>query len=149
MSDYSFAELMDEIEWQDTPYILALGIQSNGKTDRNVRDSKSALSHNEQFYFIQNPTYEGHTSTEDSDDDVPDIMLCRSPPPFTVARVKELPRIILDCNNPFPQSVTEIELEALSCLPPEIVETGTKQENGKYIRVGLGYSDNTSIDTSS
>jgi hypothetical protein len=132
MPHNDFAEWMEDVvKWTDIPYILALGIRDDGQTER--RDDGE-----EQFYFIHNPTYIGHTPTEYPDDDAQDIIFCRNPPPYTVARVKERPKMFLDPDISFLRSATNIDLEPLSPSTPEIVETSTTEEKyGKNVRFGL------------
>ena len=125
---------MDVTEWMNTPFILALGIQDIGKTERQ-EDGK------EQFYFIYNPTYKSdisYTPTKDSDDDAQDIIFCCNPPPYTVARVKKRSKEFLDPRISFLRSAKNISLEPLSHSTPEIVETSTtKGKDGGYVRFGL------------
>jgi hypothetical protein len=132
MQDDDFAQWMDVIEWTDIPYILALGIQDNGKAE--FRRGKM------QFYFIHNPTQNSdisHTPTEDSDDGAQDIIFCRNPPPFTVARVKEQPKEFLDPQISSLRLAERVDLEPLSLSTPEIVATSTKKRYGGYVRFGL------------
>ena len=106
---------MDVAEWTDVPFILALGIRDDRRTDHR-KDGK------EQFYFIRNPTYKSdisHAPIEDSDDDALDIIFCHDPPPYTVARVKRLPKPFLTYPLSFLRSVTNIDLEPLSHSTPE------------------------------
>lgn len=88
-----------------------------------------------------NPTYNSdisHKPTEDSDDDAQDIIFCRNPPPYTVARVEERPREFFTSGISSLQSAKNIDLEPLSHSTPEIVETSTtKGKRGKPIRFGL------------
>lgn len=124
---------MDLAEWTDIPFVLALGIKANGVIEN--RDGEP------QFYFIHNPTSNSATShkpTEDSDDDAQDIIFCRNPPPYTVARVKERPREFFTSGISSLQSAKHIDLEPLSLSTPEIVETSlTKGKQRRPIRFGL------------
>lgn len=133
MSSEDFEECMDDTEWMNTPFILALGIRDDGRTERQD-DGK------EKFYFIHNPAYKcdkSHIPTEDSDDDE-DSILCRTPPPYTVAWVKRRPVKFFDHRISSLRSVKNIFLEPLSLSTPEIVETSTsKRKDGNYVRYGL------------
>jgi hypothetical protein len=128
MQDDDLTQWMDVIEWTNIPYILALGIQDNGKAE--VRRGKM------QFYFIHNPTQNSDIS-EDSDDDAQDIIFCRNPPPFTVARVKELPKEFLGPQISSLRLAERVDLEPLSLSTPEIVATSTKKHHEGYVRFGL------------
>ena len=125
---------MEEFEWTDTPFVLALGIRDDGTTECR----KDGV---EQFYFIHNPTYKSdfsHTPTEDSDDDAQDIIFCRDPPPYTVARVEKLPSKFFAHRISALRYVEDIGLEPLSISTPEIVQTDkTKGKDGRYTRFGL------------
>lgn len=142
MPDDEWKELIVESCWQRTPYVLALGIQSDGHTDR---DLSRAPHCNEQFYFIRNSECHHSNSDnsldEDYDEDSPITMLLHNPPSFTVAKLKELPGDILDRYHAFPQYVAELEVETLSIWPPKIMDTGIMEKNGKPVRVGANYPD--------
>ena len=129
-----FERWIDVAEWTDNPFILALGIRDDGGTEG--RDGRIG-----QFYFIHNPTFKSEitlTETEDPDDDAQDIIFCRKPPPYTVARVKGEPKYFLAHQMSFLQSATNIDLEPLSLSTPEIVETSTTNgEDGRCVRFGL------------
>ena len=132
-----YSSWVHEAEWMDTPYILAVGIRKDGRTEL-WGDEKTGA----QFYFIHNTTSNGelcHIPTEDSDDDVGDMILCRKPPPYTVARVKTLSRqAFLDREILLVGHKPKIDLEPLSCSTPEVVETRTtKHEHGERTRFGL------------
>ena len=117
------ASQMDEIEWTDIPYILTLGVQSNGKTELG-NDGK------EQYYFIHKSTDDSdvsHTPNENLDDYAQNIFFCRHPPPYTVALVKKQPNGFLVPQIQLLQSAASIGLEPLSLSAPEIVEKFTTE----------------------
>lgn len=134
MPSDGFERWMDDANWMNTPFILAIGIREDGRTERR-EDGK------EQFYFIYKPNFEseiGHTPIEDSDDDAQDIIFCHNPPPYTVARVKKRLEEFLNPRMSFLRSTKNISLEPLSHSTPEIVETSTsKRKDGRYVRFGL------------
>ena len=134
MPSDDFERWIDVAEWTNIPFILALGIRDDGRTER--RDDLKL-----QFYFIHNPTYKSdisHNPTKDSDDDAQGIIFCRNPPPYTLARVKEQPLSFFNHRISLLRSAKNVDLEPLSLSTPEIVETSTtKGKDGRYVRFGL------------
>jgi len=111
-------------------YPIHLGI-------RNSRQWQGRSSKGQDAVLIHPQSNSNSDISEDSDDGAQDIIFCRNPPPFTVARVKELPKEFLGPQISSLRLAERVDLEPLSLSTPEIVATSTKKHYGGYVRFGL------------